>query len=327
MLDAAIVGLGHWGKRLVGSVQGKSDRIRFIRGVARSPEKVSSFAREHGFDVRAQYEAVLEDSAVKAIVVATPHSLHHEHVMRAAQACKPVLVEKPFALTRTNAEAAATACETARVIVAVAHSRRFRHAYKELKRLVEQGELGTLLHIEGNFSGGYRHADSPWRGTPEENPAGGMTPRGIHVLDLMIDLFGSIRSVQAFSDRRVLEPGSMDDTTAALLRFTNGTTGYLCTMMPTSPFWRLHVFGTNGSVAMEGEHLLVRRRTDGSAPEVRGYPEEDILRSELECFAGAVAGRETFPVRPDQAVNGVAAIEAMATSARRDGARVELASL
>lgn len=325
MLDVAIFGLGNWGQRLVGAVQGKSERIRFIRGVARSPEKVSGFAREQGFDVHARYDSVLEDSAVKAIVVATPHSLHHEHVIRAARAGKPVLVEKPFALTRTDAEAAAAACETARVILAVAHPRRFRRAYGELKLLVEQGELGTLLHVEGNFSGGYRHARSSWRSLPEENPAGGIAPRGIHVLDLMIDLFGPIGSVQAFSDRRVLEPGFMDDTSAVLLRFANGLTGYLCTLMTTSPFWRLHVFGTKGSAAMEGERSLVIRRADGSAPEVKSFPEEDILRGELECFAGAVAGTETFPVRPDQAVHGVAAIEAMASSARRDGARVDLA--
>lgn len=325
MLDAAIFGLGNWGQRLVGAVQGKSDRIRFIRGVARSPEKVSGFAREHGFDVQDRYDAVLDDGAVKAIVVATPHSLHHEHVIWAAQAGKPVLVEKPFALTRSDAETAAAACAAARVVLAVAHPRRFRHAYQDLKRLVEQGELGTLLHAEGNFSGGYRHTRGSWRSTPEENPAGGMAPRGIHVLDLMIDLFGPIGSVQAFSDRRVLEPGFMDDTSAALLRFANGLTGYFCTMMTTSPFWRLHVFGTKGSAAMEGEHTLVIRRTDGGAPEVRSYPEDDILRSELECFAGAVAGTETFPVQPDQAIQSVAAIEAMASSARRDGARVDLA--
>ena len=114
MLDVAIFGLGNWGQRLVGAVQGKSERIRFIRGVARSPEKVSGFAREQGFDVHTRYDSVLEDNAVKAIVVATPHSLHHEHVIRAARAGKPVLVEKPFALTRADAEAAVAACETAR---------------------------------------------------------------------------------------------------------------------------------------------------------------------------------------------------------------------
>ena len=325
MLDAAIFGLGNWGQRLVCAVQGKSDRIRFIRGVTRSPEKVSGFAREHGFDVHPHYDAVLEDSAVKAIVVATPHSLHHEHVMRAARAGKPVLVEKPFALTRANAEAAAAACETAHVVMAVAHTRRFRRAYKELKQLVEQGELGTLLHIEGTFTGQYRHAESSWRGSREENPAGGMVPRGIHVLDLMLDLFGVVESAQAFSDRRILEPGSMDDTTATMLRFANGCTGYLCTMMTTEAFWRLHVFGSKGWAAMEGEHTLVIRRQGGGEPEVRRYPEHDILRIELECFADAVAGRDTFPVRPEQAVHGIAVIEAIVESARQDGARIPVA--
>jgi predicted dehydrogenase len=325
MLDAAIFGLGNWGQRLVGSIQGRSDKIRVIRGVVRSPEKARAFAAEHGFDVCADYDAVLRDRAVAAVIVATPHSLHHEHAIRAARAGKHVFVEKPFALTRTNAEAAARACEAAGVIMAVAQSRRFRPAFVKLKQLVDEGELGALLHIEGAFTGHYRHAGSSWRGSREENPAGGMAPRGIHVLDLMMDLFGEVESVQAFSDRRILEPGAMDDTTAMMLRFANGLTGYLCTMMHTSAFWRLHVFGSKGWAAMEGEHTLVIRREGAGEPEIRKYPEDDIFQSELECFADAVAGRDTFPVRPEQAVHGIAVIEAVAESARRDGVRIPVA--
>jgi len=325
MLDAAIFGLGNWGQRLVGSVQRKSDKIRIIRGVARSPEKIRAFAAEHAFDVVTDYDAVLRDRSVAAMIVATPHSLHHEHTIRAARAGKHVFVEKPFTLTHATAEAAARACETAGVVMAVAQSRRFRPAFVDLKQLIDEGELGTLLHIEGAFTGQYRHAESSWRGSREENPAGGMVPRGIHVLDLMLDLFGTVESAQAFSDRRVLESGAMDDTTATMLRFVNGRTGYLCTMMTTAAFWRLHVFGSKGWAAMEGEHTLVIRWQGGGAPEVREYPEHDILRNELECFADAVAGRDTFPVRPEQAVHGIAVLEAVAESARRDGTRIPVA--
>ena len=43
MIDAAIVGLGRWGQNLVNSVQGKSDKIRFVVGVVRNPDKLRGF--------------------------------------------------------------------------------------------------------------------------------------------------------------------------------------------------------------------------------------------------------------------------------------------
>ena len=43
MIDAAIVGLGRWGKNFVEAVQGKSDRIRFVRGVDAAPGKLRDF--------------------------------------------------------------------------------------------------------------------------------------------------------------------------------------------------------------------------------------------------------------------------------------------
>ena len=51
MINAAIVGLGWWGKNIVNAVQGKSDRVRFVRGVSIEPEPVRAFAAQHGLDV------------------------------------------------------------------------------------------------------------------------------------------------------------------------------------------------------------------------------------------------------------------------------------
>ncbi len=324
MLDAAIYGLGNWGRRLVGSVQGQSDKIRFVRGVSRHPEKVRDFADKEGFTIVTSYQEALADPAVQAVILATPHSLHHEHVIGAAKAGKHVFVEKPFALNGPNARAAAQACADAGVVMAVAHSRRFRPAIIELKRLVDDGALGDIVHVEGNYSGpaGYRH-EGHWRSSREENPAGGMAARGIHVLDALIHILGPVARVQSVSERKVLDQATMDDTTAALLRFRNGITGYLCTMMATSQFWRIHIFGSKASAEMFGEDTLLIRQLDGTAT-TKPFPTANAQRAELECFADAVAGRTTYPVSPEEAVHGVEVMEAMARSAERGGAAVTI---
>ena len=99
MIDAAIIGLGRWGKGIVQSTQGKSKRLRFIRGVSKEPDEVRDFAATHGFELSTEFADAVADPRVQAVVLATPHSLHVEQIAAVAAAGKPVWCEKPLALT------------------------------------------------------------------------------------------------------------------------------------------------------------------------------------------------------------------------------------
>src|SRR6185436_20129982 len=126
MINAAIVGLGRWGQRLVNSVHGTRDTIRFVAGATRSVAKADAYARERGFPLYDTYDQVLADSRVEAVVLATPHTQHAEQVMAAAMAGKNVSTEKPFALTAATADAAVRACARAGVTLAVGFNWRFQ---------------------------------------------------------------------------------------------------------------------------------------------------------------------------------------------------------
>src|SRR5207247_10206841 len=104
MVNAAIVGLGWWGRTLVESAQG-SDFIRFVAGATRtvSPE-VTAFADTYKLRLAENFDALLKDSTVQAVVLCTPHSMHTRQVVAAAQAGKHVFCEKPFALKQSDAE-------------------------------------------------------------------------------------------------------------------------------------------------------------------------------------------------------------------------------
>ncbi len=123
--------------------------------------------------------------------------------------------------------------------------------------MLDDGRLGKLLHIEGNFCGpsAYRFGRDHWRQSRAENPAGGMTGRGVHVIDAMLFLSGQIDSVHAQSFRLAQKAG-VDDTTSLLLKFRNGATGYLGTIITTAETWRMQVFGSKGWVEVgDVEHL------------------------------------------------------------------------
>ena len=61
MIDAAIVGLGRWGKTLVEAVQGKSEALRFTHAVSRDPDPLRDYAAEHRLELTSTFEAVLAD--------------------------------------------------------------------------------------------------------------------------------------------------------------------------------------------------------------------------------------------------------------------------
>lgn len=185
----------------------------------------------------------------------------------------------------------------------------------DLVKLIGEGRIGDLLHVETEFCGptALRTPGDIWRGRREANPAGGMVARGIHVLDLMIWLCGRIASVYAISDRRVV-PIDVDDTTAMLMRFSGGASGYLSTIMATGDYWRTHVFGSKGWIELHGENTLTLRDLD-SVGDTRTYEPFDTVRAELEAFADAVAGEHPFKVVTEDAVHGIEVLEAIATSA------------
>jgi predicted dehydrogenase len=316
MIQAAIFGLGRWGNRLVDAVRA-SDKIRIVQGVSRDPEKHREFSERTGIRVVSSYARVLKDPGIDAVLLATPHSLHHKQIVQAAKAGKHVYVEKPMTLTRRSAEKAVEACRTAGITLAVGFNRRHAPAYREMMRRIRGGEIGDVLHIEAQHSGptGYSLKPGNWRSTRAEAPAGGMTARGIHALDAMISIAGPVRSVYAFSDRRKVEV-DMDDTTSMLLKFTGGITGYLGTVFVTGDFYRVHVFGSKGWIELRGDNDLTVRGLEGPPAKV---PLETIDREKaaLEAFADAIANRQPFLVPPEEAINGIAVLEVIEKSAAK----------
>jgi len=316
MLRVAIVGLGRWAARLVDSVQG-SGRIRFVTGVTRDPAGRQAFAAKTGMALSASYAEVLRDPGIDAVVLATPHSQHHRQITEAAAAGKHVFVEKPFTLTRATAESAVAACRAAGVTLALGFNRRYSPAFVELARRVRADEIGEVLHIEGQASGGSGLQVKPgsWRGARAETPGGAMTARGVHALDAMIQIGGLVSSVYAFSGRRMVS-AEIDDTTSMLLRFSSGITGYLGTLHATGEFWRIHVFGSKGWLEMRGDtELIARGMGMESAPQRTTLEAIDRERAELEAFADAVSAGQRFMVPPEEIVNGVAVLEAIIASA------------
>jgi len=322
MIEAAVVGLGRWGRTLVEAVQGHSEKLRFACAVTSHTEANRDFANRHGLDLVAALDSALANPAIGAIVLATPHSRHLDEVLAVAAAGKAVFCEKPLTLTKAEAVRAIEACRSAGVTLGIGTDKRYFPAIGEVFRIAESGELGPLVHLEAHFSNEVSSAQTPaWRHSPDESPAGGLTGTGVHMLDALVRLGGPVRRVRAqlLSSKPVPDP---TDTLSVLLEFRNGVSGMLAAVRSTPFFCRVHAFGRRGSAEALGQTELVLRRS-GAEPERRALPPANSVRANLEAFADAVGGRAPYPIGTDEILDVMAAFEAIVRSANADAQPIE----
>jgi predicted dehydrogenase len=314
MIDAAIVGLGRWGKTIVESVQGKSRRLNFIRGVCHQPDQLAPFAAAHNFEVGSDFTAAITDPRVRAVVLATPHLCHVDQVIAVAHIGKAVWCEKPLALSLTDAKRAVGACRDAGVVLALGNSKRCFASMRELKQIVADGALGDVLHLEGQFCNEHStRVTGGWRDDPRQAPGAGLTGTGLHIVDAFVNLAGPIAEVDARSFVHKPPPDPRDSI-AALVTFESGVTGVLATIRAGPAYWRVHVFGTKGWAEARDETTLTVAR-NGQRPQLRELPQVDSLRVLLEAFAESVETGRLFPVTTLQMLQVVGTFEAIIRSA------------
>jgi predicted dehydrogenase len=326
MIRAAIVGIGRWGRTLVGAAQSKSAAFRFTAGQTRTRGKAEAFCAEHGIVLKDGLDEILTDPAIDAVVFATPHSEHGMQVERAAAAGKHVFMEKPFTLDRASAARALDAVARAGVVLGVAYPRRFHPGMSELKARIDDGRLGRIAHCsaEQNGPAGLFMDPASWRAEANEAPAGGMTAMGVHNLDAMIHLFGPIDEVYATSIRRAVAYDA-EDTTSVMFGFANGMSATLLSTLVTAVTYRLAVFGTKGCAELLTPEFDFRfspvpsgpptGRNVAAEPEVIHHHGFNGILAELEAFAAAIRGDKPYPIPAEEVLHGVAAFEAIIRSA------------
>lgn len=321
MITAAIVGLGRWGQNLVTSANPAT--LRFTTAHTRTRQTADAFCQARGLRWTGDFEGILRDPGIQAVVLATPHSLHADQVRRAAAAGKHVFVEKPLALSVADADLMIQAAEEAGIVLAVGFNRRFHPSMRHLRRLTRDGALGTIVSVSAEQTAlhGLDLTPEAWRAQPEEAPGGAMTAIGVHLVDGMIDLLGPITAVTARVTRRAAVHA--DDTTNVVLSFENGATGLLFCSTASTPTYRMAVHGTEGMAEILGHPMDMLRHAAALPGENRHTAEPAIfevsgtnmLTAELDAFAAAITDHVPFPTPLSEIRHGVVVFAAILRSA------------
>jgi len=319
-IGIAVVGLGWWGGVIVPLAK-SSAKLRVVAVVDPDPA-AAEFARQQALALRT-YDEVLQDRQVQGVVLCTPHTLHTDQIVRAANAGKHVFCEKPLSLSRDDVLRAVQACNESRVVLAVGHEKRFEPPIQELMRMVKAGELGTPLQIEANFVQDKFLSLPPdnWRLSAKEAPAGPMTATGIHLLDLSVGVMGPAERVLA-SVRTLGSELRNGDTLGVLVSFRSGANALLSAILATPFDGRFAVYGSKGWAEVRdkahpesprGWTLTTHLR--GEQKKTRDYSPAKAVLSNLEAFADAAAGRAPYPVPQAEMIANVSALEAIFRSA------------
>lgn len=320
-LNIAIVGLGWWGKILLGLAR-TSAKLRVV-AVADPDPAAAALAAQHEIPLSKSYDAVLHNPLVQGVVLCTPHTLHTGQIVQAAAAKKHVFCEKPLSLSRNEVLRAVGACNENAVALAVGHEKRFEPPIQALLEMVKAGELGTPLQVEANFVQDKFLLLPPdnWRLSAKEAPAGPMTATGIHLLDLSVGVLGAADTVFASVDTLGSQLTN-GDTLGVLVRFKGGGNALLGAVLATPFDGRFALYGSRGWAevrdkahpeASEGWTLTTHMK--GKERQVRDYPPASAVLANLEAFADAAAGRAPYPVPQAEMIANICALEAIFKSA------------
>ena len=322
MLNAAVVGLGWWGKQIVSSLK-DSKKINVSRGVDINVDSVQEFADVHGLKIDNSYDQVLIDPNIDAVILVTPHLLHEEQVLAAAAANKHIFCEKPFALNSNSARAMIKTCEENGICLGIGHERRFEPALEAVKTNLDSGNLGTLIHIECNWSHNNftKNIASGWRKDPKQAPAGTLTALGVHITDYFQSIAGPVQKLRALTTHRSdLFPA--DHVVAVQFVFESGASGLMCNIATTPFYSRISVFGDKGwAEARENSNVdipepasLTTRWLDEELT-TQTYASTNVVKLNLEQWADAVEGKAVYRFTNEQILHNVEILEAIVNSA------------
>ena len=304
-LGWAIAGVGSHADLKIAPSMKLAEDSQLVAVYSRDQGRADAFAGKHGADAAySSLDAMLKDSRIDAVFVASPNYLHAPQTIQAAAAGKHVLAEKPMANSVTDAAAMIDACRDHGVTLGMGFELRFHPAHLWARRLIDAGAIGRIRLAHGQWGRGNR-------GEPEHLPRTGLrewweTPEligeasvlvglGVHVFDLMRFLLrDEVVEVVAMTDGQT-DHQPLEHIATIALRMSSGTIAQvMCGRMLPDTQNDLALYGSDGRIATKEtiwEARLGRAEVVSAAVNQDESYEYDYLANfvaELEDFHDAL---------------------------------------
>ena len=260
-----------------------------------NPEVGARLEEELGAPFYLDHQKMLAELKPDVAIIVTPHPFHAPLAIDALRAGCHVLVEKPISVHVAEADAMIQAADEADRLLAINFQQRLRPEAMAAKKLLNDGDLGEIQHVEMaatwtrtiayfQFAG--------WRGTWKGEGGGVLMNQSPHNLDLLCHLTGMPNKVVSWN-RTTIHDIETEDTVQAMLEWPNGAMGsfHTSTAQSGKPFW-VEIIGTKGVLQWDDDGLTfkkfaqdVRTHIAESESMYRG-PDEEIVPVELPVSTG-----------------------------------------
>jgi predicted dehydrogenase len=313
--DATIglAGLGYWGPNLARNFD---DLARLTWICDRSAEQLAQHGpRFPSARTTSDFDEMLADPELDAVVIATPVPTHFELARRALAAGKHVLVEKPPALTADEAEQLRALAQERDLVLMPGHLLLYHPGVQKLRELVDTGELGEILCLYGN-------RQNLGKIRKDENALWSL---GVHDLSVILYLIGEEPSELWARGNAFLTPG-VEDVVFCYLRFPSGKIAHMhLSWLDPHKMRKITVVGKEKMAVFDDMELERKVTVYEKAPEQPSHtygewrtrtgdiwcpkiPNDEPLRLECLYFLGLVAGEGD---RDSVAADGLAVVRAL----------------
>jgi predicted dehydrogenase len=255
-IRTALIGCGKVGQIHAAALRALPESD-FVAVCDSDASRAASFGQQFGPRPFHDVATMLRETRPLVVVVCTPHPLHAEPVILAAQAGAHTLVEKPLAASLADCDLMLAACRQAGTTLGVISQRRFYEPVRRMKDAIDAGKIGRpVLGVFTMYSWrdqAYYQSD-PWRGKWDTEGGGVLVNQSPHALDLLQWFMGQIEEVWG-SWANLNHPFiEVEDTALAMIRFKGGGLGSVVASLSQRPglYTKVHVHGSNGaSVGVE----------------------------------------------------------------------------
>ncbi|MEI6564240.1 MAG: Gfo/Idh/MocA family oxidoreductase [bacterium] len=260
-----------WGLLATGAIAGA-----FARGVkqsqmgelaavgSRSAEAAAAFGGE--FDIprrHGTYEALLADPGVEAVYISTPHPLHLEWAVKAAEAGKHVLVEKPMGINQHEAAMMIAAAEANHVFLMEAYMYRCHPQTGRLVQLLRERVIGDVAVIQATFSfrSEFQAQSRLWS---NDLAGGGILDVGGYTTSISRLIAGAARGLPfddpvAVTGSGTLHPQTgVDEWAVGTLKFGSGLVAMVSTGIAVNQENVVRIFGSEGNILLPNPYVAAR---------------------------------------------------------------------
>ncbi|NLB70111.1 MAG: Gfo/Idh/MocA family oxidoreductase, partial [Lentisphaerae bacterium] len=288
----------------------RSETGKLVAVGSRSLEKAEAFAEKWGVArAHGSYEALLADESVQAVYIATPHPMHPEWAIKAAEAGKHILLEKPMAINSYLAETILEAVVENNVFFMEAYMYRCHPQTAKLVELIREKAIGDVNAMEASFT--FRSEYSPnsrlWN---NDLAGGGILDVGGYATSITRLVAGAAVG-KPFADPvtvcgvgKLHEERGVDCWAVGAMKFDNGIVGTIRTGIGLAADNSFRVFGSEGSIVVPDPFAASRQGSQNGRIIVRknGAPEQIIeIPSELTSYVyeADVCGRAILAKRTE----------------------------